>query len=228
MGSSQFKGIKACVYDAYGTLFDVHSAVGKHRVRLGKKADSVSNTWRMKQLEYTWLRSLMETHADFWQVTREALEYAFDTHDVDDPELMTDLMDAYLHLECYPEVKDTLTKLQQSGTKNVILSNGSPMMLEAAVQNSGIGALIDQILSVETIKIFKPSPRVYQIAVDQLGIQANEISFQSSNAFDVAGSASFGFQVAWINRFGQKKERLPAGATAELKSLSELPGLLGL
>ncbi|MBF0277301.1 MAG: haloacid dehalogenase type II [SAR324 cluster bacterium] len=228
MKAVKFQGIKACVYDAYGTLFDVHSAVGKHKDRLGEKADAVSNIWRMKQLEYTWLRSLMENHADFWQVTREALDYAFDTNDVDDPQLVSDLMDAYLQLECYPEVKDTLSLLKQGGAKNVILSNGSPMMLEAAVEHAGIGDLIDQIFSVESIKIYKPSPQVYQLATRGLGIQANQISFQSSNAFDVAGSANFGFQVAWINRFGQRKERLPAGADAELKSLAELPELLDL
>lgn len=227
MEQSTFKGIKACVYDAYGTLFDVHSAVGKYQERLGEKAGAVSNVWRMKQLEYTWLRSLMENHADFWQVTREALEYSFDANDVDNPKLLDDLMDAYLHLECYPEVKETLSRLKQSGAKNVILSNGSPMMLEAAVQNSGIGDLINQILSVESIKIYKPSPRVYQLATDGLGIHADQVSFQSSNSFDVAGAANFGFQVAWINRFGQSKERLPSGADAELKSLAELPGLLG-
>ncbi|NQU64614.1 MAG: haloacid dehalogenase type II [SAR324 cluster bacterium] len=228
MNQVKFEGIKACVYDAYGTLFDVHSAVGKYRERLGDKADAVSNVWRMKQLEYTWLRSLMENHADFWQVTREALEYSLDANDVDNPKLLEDLMDAYLHLECYPEVKESLSRLKQSGAKNVILSNGSPMMLEAAVQNSGIGELIDQILSVEAIKIYKPSPLVYQLATDGIGILANQVSFQSSNSFDVAGAANFGFRVAWINRFGQRKERLPAGADAELKSLTELPALLGL
>lgn len=228
MGQSQFTGIKACVYDAYGTLFDVHSAVGKHRSRLGDKADAVSNVWRAKQLEYTFLRSLMETHADFWQVTRDALEYSFDANDVNDSSLLEDLMEAYLHLESYPEVKATLSLLKEKGIKNVILSNGSPMMLEAAVQNSGIAPFIDRSLSVEDIKIYKPSPRVYQLAVDYLGIERHEISFQSSNAFDVAGSANFGFQVAWINRFGQRKDRLPAGPKAQLKSLAELPQLIGV
>lgn len=228
MGQTQFEGIKACVYDAYGTLFDVHSAVGKHKERLGEKADSVSAMWRTKQLEYTWLRTLMETYTDFWQVTGDALEYAFDAHDINDSELQYDLLDAYLQLECYPEVKETLGRLQRCGAKNVILSNGSPMMLEAAVQNSGIGEWVDDILSVDPLKMYKPSPQVYQIAVDHLHVQAHEISFQSSNAWDVAGAAHYGFQVAWINRFGQRRERLAARAKAELTTLSELPAVLGL
>lgn len=227
MKPTPFEGIQACVFDAYGTLFDVHSAVGKHRARLGTKADSVSALWRSKQLEYTWLRSLMGAYVDFWQVTGDALEYALDAHDLEDAPLQYDLLDAYLNLECYPEVKETLARLQENGAKNVILSNGSPMMLEAAVTNSGIGGLLDDILSVHPLQIYKPSPQVYQIAVDRLGIAAGEISFQSSNAWDVAGAAHYGFQTAWINRFGQRPERLPAGAKAELTTLAELPPLLG-
>ena len=131
-------GIKACVFDAYGTLFDVHSAVGKYRRRLGDIADQVSLLWRTKQLEYTWLRSLMGHHADFWQVTRDALDFAFDMHHLNDPNLWTDLIDAYLHLDCYPEVPEALSTLKARGFKMAILSNGTPAMLEAAVTNSGI------------------------------------------------------------------------------------------
>jgi 2-haloacid dehalogenase len=144
-------GIKACVFDAYGTLFDVHSAVGKYRQRLGDIADQVSLLWRTKQLEYTWLRSLMGHHADFWQVTQDALDFAFDTHHLNDPALRSDLAEAYLHLDCYPEVRQTLSTLKTRGFNLVILSNGTPAMLEAAVKNSGIKDLIELVNNVANL-----------------------------------------------------------------------------
>ena len=219
-------GIKACVFDAYGTLFDVHSAVGKHRERLGDVADQVSAVWRTKQLEYTWLRSLMGRHADFWQVTRDALDFAFEMHAVKDSELSTDLMEAYLQLTCYPEVPAALAELKKRGFEIAILSNGTPAMLEAAVKNSRLEEVIPQLFSVETAGVFKPDPRVYQIAVDELNLKPEEIVFQSSNAWDAAGAAAFGLRVAWINRFGQSPERLPGKPQVEIKDLSELPKLL--
>jgi len=223
---STLSGIKACVFDAYGTLFDVHSAVGKHRERLGDIADQVSTVWRTKQLEYTWLRSLMGRHADFWQVTQDALDFAFDMHTIKDSELGKDLIEAYLQLECYPEVPEALSELKTRGFEIAILSNGTPMMLEAAVRNSRLESMIPQIFSVETAGVFKPDPRVYQIAVDELSIKPEEIVFQSSNAWDASGAAAFGFKVAWINRFGQSPERLPGKPHVEIKDLSELPKLL--
>ena len=220
-------GIKACVFDAYGTLFDVHSAVGKYRQRLGDIADQVSWLWRTKQLEYTWLRSLMGHHADFWQVTRDALDFAFDMHHLNDTDLRKDLIEAYLHLDCYPEVPEALSTLKASGFRIAILSNGTPAMLEAAAKNSGIEKLIEKNFSVEEVGVFKPAPRVYQIAVDGLSVTPDEIVFQSSNAWDASGAAAFGFRVAWINRFGQSAERLPGRPDVEIKSLIELPDLLG-
>lgn len=220
--------IKACVFDAYGTLFDVHSAVGRHRSRLGDKADPVSALWRGKQLEYTWLRSLMGRHADFRQVTQDALDYAFDAHDIADQSLRDALMAAYLRLDCYPEVPEVLERLKKNGLKTAILSNGSPDMLEAAVASAGIAGLLDAVLSIEDVGVYKPDPRVYRLAVDRFGVTADQISFQSSNGWDVAGAASFGFKVAWINRFGQRRERLPYGPDAELETLSQLPALLEL
>ena len=219
-------GIKACVFDAYGTLFDVHSAVGKYRQRLGDVADQVSLLWRTKQLEYTWLRSLMGHHADFWQITQDALDFAFDMHHLNDTDLRNDLIEAYLHLDCYPEVPEALSTLKASGFRIAILSNGTPAMLEAAVKNSGIEELIEKNFSVEEVGVFKPAPRVYQIAVDGLNVTPDEIVFQSSNAWDASGAAAFGFRVAWINRFGQSAERLPGRPDVEIKSLLELPGLL--
>ncbi len=220
------QNIKACVFDAYGTLFDVHSAVGKHRPRIGEKADALSMLWRTKQLEYTWLRSLMHAHVDFWQVTQDGLDYAMESCGIDDPGLRTDLMNAYLALDAYPDVKDTLAALKQKGLRTAILSNGSPRMLQAAVKSAGIGDYLDGVFSVEEVGIYKPDPRVYQLACDHLGVDAGEISFQSSNAWDAAGAAHFGMRVAWINRSGQKRERLPKPADLELTDLAGLPDLI--
>ena len=223
---SLIPNIKACVFDAYGTLFDVHSAVGKYYERLGDVADQVSALWRTKQLEYTWLRSLMKKHVDFWQITRDGLDYALDVYNVSDQQLRSDLMDAYLQLKCYPEVTDTLQKLKAGGRKIAILSNGSPAMLEAVVKSSGLVDLVQTILSVETVGVFKPHPAVYQLAVDRLGVAASEIVFMSSNAWDAVGATAFGLRVAWINRFTQRPERLSYLPDTEIKTLAELPGLL--
>lgn len=228
MSNGLFSDIGACVFDAYGTLFDVHSAVGRHRARLGEKADAVSALWRAKQLEYTWLRSLMQTHADFWQVTGDALDYALDAHGIADTALREDLLQAYRVLDCYPEVPVVLARLQRAGMKTAILSNGSPAMLAAAVEGSGLRGLLDAVLSVEDVGVYKPDPRVYRLAVERIGVAAERVSFQSSNAWDAVAAAAFGFRVAWINRFGQRRERLPAQPHAELATLAELPPLLGL
>ncbi|MEE8203289.1 MAG: haloacid dehalogenase type II [Alphaproteobacteria bacterium] len=228
MTDLRFDDIGACVFDAYGTLFDVHSAAARCRDDLGGEADAVSQTWRMKQLQYTWLRSLMGRHVDFWQVTGDALDYALDTHGVDDANLRKRLMDCYLELDAYPEVKDVLGRLKAGGLKCAILSNGAPNMLAAAVRNSEIDDLLDAVLSIEEIGIYKPHPSVYRLAVDRLDVAAERISFQSSNAWDANGAAAFGFRVAWVNRFGQRPERLPGDADAEITTLAELPALLGL
>lgn len=223
-----FENIKACVFDAYGTLFDVHSAVGRHKSRIGDSADALSALWRTKQLEYTWLRSLMRRHADFWQLTGDALDYAMDAHDVDDPSLREDLMNAYLSLDAYPEVKGVLQTLKSARLQTAILSNGAPNMLEAAVESAGIRDLLDATLSIEEVGIYKPDPRVYQLALDRLGVAAEQVSFQSSNAWDAVGAATFGFRVAWVNRFGQRRERLTADPQAEIRDLAQLPALLGI
>ena len=223
---SLIPNIKACVFDAYGTLFDVHSAVGKYSERLGDVADQVSGIWRTKQLEYTWLRSLMKKHADFWQITQDALDYALDVFNIADQQLRDDLINAYLELKCYPEVPDTLAKLKDRGQQIAILSNGSPAMLAAVVKSSGLEDVIRIILSVEIVEIFKPAPAVYRLAVDRLGVSAEEIVFMSSNAWDAVGATAFGLRVAWINRFAQRPERLPFQPDIEIKTLDELPGLL--
>ena len=223
---TKFIGIRACVFDAYGTLFDVHSAVGKHRARLGGKADAVSGSWRAKQLEYTWQRTILDRYVDFWRITADGLDFALDAHGVGDPRLRDDLLDAYLGLDCYPEVPGVLRTLKEAGLRNAILSNGSPMMLEAAVESAGIGSLLDEILSVDELGTYKPSPEVYRLAVDAFGVGRGQVSFQSSNAWDAAGAATFGFRVAWCNRSGQTRERLPDAPDAEIRTLDELPAIV--
>ena len=220
------KGIQACVFDAYGTLFDVHSAVAQHSARL-VDATAVSTLWRTKQLQYTWLRTLMGRYVEFWQVTGDALDFALETHQVSDSPLREDLMQAYLELSCYPEVSLALKALCQRGIRCAILSNGSPAMLAAAVENAELVDRFSAVISVDPIQIYKPDPRVYQMAVDELKLAPSQIAFQSSNAWDAVGAAAFGFQVVWVNRFGQQPERLGVQGAAELNSLEGLPGLLG-
>ena len=228
MPTPKFQNIQACVFDAYGTLFDFNSAVVQHRARLGAHAERFSALWRAKQLEYTWLRSLMHQHADFWQVTQDALDYALDTFEIRDDALRGKLINAYLQLACYPDVVPTLESLKHAGLPIAILSNGSPMMLDAAVQSARIETLIDRVLSVEAVGIYKPDPRVYQLAVNQLGVRADAISFQSANAWDAIGAVNAGLRVVWINRFAQQRERLPFAPDAEIASLRELPEIIGI
>jgi 2-haloacid dehalogenase len=228
MANPAFADIGACVFDAYGTLFDVHSAVGRGGGALGDKAGPVSALWRQKQLEYTWLRSLMGAYVDFWQVTGEGLDYALAANGVADAELRQRLMDLYLSLDAYPDVPPALDRLRAGGRKTAILSNGAPSMLRAAVETAGLGARLDAVLSVDELRVFKPDPRVYQLAVDRLGVEAGRICFVSTNGWDAAGAAHFGFKVAWLNRFGQQPERLPGTPAAVIETLAGLPGLLGL
>ena len=228
MADLSFGEVEACVFDAYGTLFDVHSAAARMKDELGDKADALSDMWRLKQLQYTWLRSLMGRHEDFWQVTGDALDYSMRALDIENDALRAKLMELYLQLEAYPEVVDVLTKLKDSGKKTAILSNGEPSMLIAAAKSAKIYPLLDGVLSIEKVGIFKPHPSTYQIAVDELKVAANHISFQSSNGWDAHGAAAFGFAVAWVNRFNQPHENLPAAPHAEIKTLSDLTGLLNL
>lgn len=217
--------IKACVFDAYGTLFDVHSAIDRQRARAGEHAGPVSQLWRQKQLEYTWLRSLMGAHADFWQITADALDFALASFDVRDPALRDDLMQAYLTLDCYAEVNDVLATLKRVGMRTAILSNGTRPMIEAATRAAKLERLIDHVYTVEALGIYKPHPSVYRLAHQSLSLAPDEICFVSANAWDAAGAARFGFRVVWINRTRQQAERLPGGADAQLEGLD---GLLAL
>lgn len=216
----------ACVFDAYGTLFDVHSAVARHADACGPDAQAISALWRQKQLEYTWTRSLMGRHADFWTVTGEGLDYALRAFRKDDPALRRALMDAYLTLAPYPEVPDVLLRLKSAGIKTAILSNGTPDMLEAAVRSAEIGDLLDGIYSVESVGVYKPDPRVYSLAVEALGVPKERIWFQSSNPWDAAGAGAFGFNVVWCNRSRAPLEYDWAFAPVEMENLSALPGLV--
>jgi 2-haloacid dehalogenase len=223
-------GRDVCVFDAYGTLLDVNSAVRAESAQLGEQAaEELGALWRRKQLEYTWLRSLMHRHADFWQVTAEALEFSLATLGrADDEALRTRLLAAYRRLEPYPEVPAVLRRLNAHGVRTAILSNGSPGMLEDAVAAAGLSGLLDQVLSVEEVAVFKPAPEVYHLATRRLGVPADEIVFLSSNGWDVHGAASFGFRTVWVNRARAEGERLPGAPVAVAGSLAELPRLLGL
>ena len=196
-------------FDAYGTLFDVHSAMGRHRSRLGAHAASVSELWRRKQLEYTWLRSLMGRYADFAVVTEEALRYALRCFHMDDEALCRELLHAYWCLDTYPEAPDVLRRLRSRGARCVVLSNGSPAMLDAAVQSGGIAECLDAVISVDAVAVYKPDPRVYQLVTQRFAVPARAVAFQSANGWDAAGAKAFGFNVTWINRLDQSAETLP-------------------
>lgn len=222
----RIEGIRACVFDAYGTLFDFASAAAACQDELGGQVKPLTALWRDKQLQYTWLRALQQRHADFWQVTGDALDYALDTLDLASPALRERLMSLYLDLATFPEVPPVLSELKSRGFVTAILSNGTPPMLAAAVRSAGLDDLLDAVLSVEEVGAYKPHPSVYQLAVDRLGIAAGAISFQSSNAWDAYAASAFGMRVVWCNRYGQRPERLPGKPDAVVRSLAELPALL--
>ncbi len=220
------QNLSICVFDAYGTLFDVHSAVASHRAAVGPKADAVSALWRQKQIEYSWLRSLMGDYADFWQLTQDALDYAMQSHGLTDPGLREKLLQSYTVLKAYPDAAACLDTLRQAGSKLGILSNGARGMLASAVTSAGFDGLFDAVLSVDAVRVFKTDPRVYALVTTEFKVSPDQICFVSSNAWDVAGAAHFGFQTVWINRLAQPPENLPGRAKAVISSLSELPGLL--
>lgn len=224
---SQLTGIRACVFDAYGTIFDFASAAARCPDVPDDKRRDLTVLWRDKQLQYTWLRSLQGRYADFWQVTGEALDFTLDSLGIATPALRSNLMDLYLTLSTFPEVAETLRQLRQAGFVTAILSNGSPSMLEAAVRGAGLHDLLDAVLSADAVQVFKTDPRVYQYGLDALGLTAAQVSFQSSNAWDAFAASTFGMRVVWCNRYGQRRERLPGSPDHEVRSLAELPELLG-
>jgi len=225
--ATPLEGIEACVFDAYGTLLDFASAVAGEKAALGDKMAAFSETWRRKQLEYTWLRSLMRRHADFWQVTADALDYSLEANGLADDGLRQRLLEAYRRLDPYPEVPAMLQRLRAAGRPTAILSNGAPDMLADGVRSAGLGDRLDHVLSVEEVGVFKPAPEVYQLATSRLGVPAAGVLFLSANGWDIHGAASFGFRCLWVNRAGAPPERLPEKPIAVLGSLEPLPGMVG-
>ncbi len=228
MTQAPLPDIRACVFDAYGTLFDFGSAARACRDELGADADKLTALWREKQISYTWLRAVQNLHADFWQVTGDALDFALESLAIDKPGLRDRLMNLYLTLEPFPEAAGVLRRLQAAGMRMAILSNGSPDMLAPLVRAAKFEAFFDAVLSVEEAGVFKPHASVYQLAVDRLGVPASAISFQSSNAWDAWAASAFGMKVVWCNRYGQRPERLPGKPDREIKSLAEFPVLVGV
>ena len=219
-------GIRACVFDAYGTIFDFASAAARCPDIPEDTRDALTALWRDKQLQYTWLRSLQGRYADFWQVTGDALDFTLESLGIATPALRDKLMDLYLTLSAFPEVRETLQQLRQAGFATAILSNGSPAMLDAVVRGAGLQDLLDAVLSADMVKVFKTDPRVYDYGLQQLGLRADQVSFQSSNAWDAFAASAYGMRVVWCNRYGQRPERLPGAPDHEVRSLAELPPLL--
>ncbi|OIR08057.1 (S)-2-haloacid dehalogenase 4A [mine drainage metagenome] len=219
-------GIRACVFDAYGTIFDFASAAAGCADIPEDKRAALTTLWRDKQLQYTWLRALQGCYADFWQVTGDALDFTLDSLGMATPALRARLLDLYRTLPAFPEVAETLRRLKEAGFVTAILSNGSPAMLEAAVRGAGLQSLFDAVLSADAVQVFKTHPRVYDYALQRLGVRADQISFQSSNAWDAFAASAYGMRVVWCNRYGQRRERLPGAPDHEVKTLGELPALL--
>jgi len=228
MAENPLNGIRACVFDAYGTLFDYGSAAARCRDVLGGKFETLSALWRDKQLQYTWLRASQGRHANFWQVTQDALDFTLESLGLADTALRERLMNLYLTLDPFPEVPDMLRELKGAGFMTAILSNGSPAMLRAIVESSKTGALFDAVLSVEEVGVFKPHPKVYRLAVDRLAIPPEAIAFCSSNGWDAYAASAFGMRVVWCNRYGQRPERLPGTPDRVVTTLCDLPALLGV
>jgi 2-haloacid dehalogenase len=221
-------GIEACVFDAYGTLFDYASAALRCRDILGAKVEPLIALWRDKQLQYTWLRASQNRHADFWQVTGDALDFTLENLGILDAALRDRLMQLYLRLEPFPEVASVLSALKRAGLKTAILSNGTPAMLDAVVQSADLATSLDAVLSVEQAGVFKPHPDVYRLATDHFGVPPAAIVFVSSNGWDAYAASAFGMKVVWCNRYGQRPERLPGNPDRVIKTLAELPALLGV
>jgi 2-haloacid dehalogenase len=226
---TKFTGIQVCAFDAYGTLFDVHAAAAALKGEIGPEADRMSAIWRQKQLEYTWLRSLIPSYKSFWDVTQDGLDFAMDECGLSGrKDLRQKLLDLYFKLAAYPEVPAMLKRLKDAGLKTAILSNGSMDMLDGAVDSAGIRDVLDAVLSVEDIGIFKPDPRIYKMVTDRFGLEdRGAVAFMSSNGWDAFSAAHYGFQVAWINRFERPVERLPGKPSAVLPDLTTLPDLVG-
>jgi 2-haloacid dehalogenase len=210
------------VFDAYGTVFDVHAAVRRHSAEIGPDAQFFSELWRSKQLEYSWMLSLMGRYRDFWALTEDALDYCLERFPKVDPAMRPKLLDAYWSCDCYPEVPELFSQLKLRGAKLAILSNGSPKMLSGAIANAGIGDSLDDVISVDEVRVYKPAPAVYDLVTTRFRAFPEAISFQSSNRWDAAGASAYGFRTVWINRAGMPEEY------HDIKPAAVLPTLTGL
>jgi 2-haloacid dehalogenase len=224
-GRNSVLQVEAAVFDAYGTLLDVHAAMERHAARIGPDWQRISQDWRVKQIEYTWVRSLAGPahHRDFFTLTREALDFVATKHGISDRSLLADVLQSYRRLSAYPEVPAMLERLKAMGVARAILSNGEPTMLDDAVQAAGIKTLLDDVLSVEAVGVFKPDPSVYRLATERFELSADRVAFLSSNPWDAFGARAFGFRVFWVNRSGQPDEYGLRGNVREIQDLSSLP-----
>jgi 2-haloacid dehalogenase len=219
------KNIKAIIFDAYGTLFDVNSAAEKCKEKIGNKWEGFANYWRTTQLEYTWLRSLMKRHKDFWQITEDSLNKSIRVFNID-PSMKKELLNLYKLLSTYPEVKETLNKLKEKNYKLAILSNGTASLLNQLISNNNLENIFDDIFSIEEVGIFKPDSKVYDIPVKKYKIKKNEIAFLSSNTWDVSGGGNYGFNSIWVNRNNNIFDELDYKPIKEIKSLNLLNDFL--
>ena len=219
------KNIKAIIFDAYGTLFDVNSAAEKCKSKIGDKWESFANYWRKTQLEYTWLRSLMGRHKDFWQITEDSLDKSMQAFNINKA-MKNELLDLYKILSPYPEVKETLEKLKEKKYKLAILSNGTPALLNELVKSNGLQNLFDDIFSIEEVKIYKPSSKVYDMPVKKYSIKNEEVAFLSANTWDVSGGGNYGFTSIWVNRNKNIFDNLDYKPKNEISGLNQLIDIL--
>ena len=223
--------VNICIFDAYGTLFDVTSAT---RIVANEEEYSsfpnhsvkVSNSWRIKQLEYSWLRNIMNEYIDFWQITKDALDFALEENQIKNEKLRQRLLDVYWNLSAYPEAHDVLTTLKANNIQTGILSNGSNQMLNSAVVSANLENYLDKIISIDGIEIYKPDPKVYQMVIDQFNCKIEEVLFISSNGWDIAGASKFGFTTLWVNRNLIPKDRLTFMPNKITNNLSTIPNIL--
>ena len=215
------KNIKAIIFDAYGTLFDVNSAAEKCKDKIGDKWEGFANYWRTTQLEYTWLRSMMNRHKDFWQVTEDSLDKSMKAFKID-PSMRNELLDLYKILSTFPEVKEVLRNLKKKDYKLAILSNGTPTLLNELVTSNNLDNIFDDIFSIEEVKTYKPDPKVYNIPIKKYQIKKDEVAFLSANTWDVSGGGNYGYSSIWVNRNNNIFDNLDYKPKNEVKNLKQL------
>ena len=219
------KNIKAIIFDAYGTLFDVNSAAEKCKDKIGDKWEGFANHWRTTQLEYTWLRSLMNRHKDFWKITEDSLDKSMETFEIDSS-MKNELLDLYKILSTFPEVTEVLNKLKEKKYKLAILSNGTPALLNKLVKSNNLDNIFDNIFSIEEVKIYKPDSRVYDLPIKKYQIKKNEAVFLSANTWDVSGGGNYGYNAVWVNRNNKIFDKLDYEPKNQIKRLDELLDLI--